>query len=51
MPRNFLSKDEIKVRVLNLKNDLFKRHCDDRSEDLAHEYLNRVLDIIEEYRN
>lgn len=50
MPRNPLTKEEIKVRVLKLKNELFYRNYDGRSKDLAHEYLNRVLDIVEEFR-
>jgi len=50
MPKNLLKKDEMRVRVLKLKNELFNRKCDDYSKNLAHEYLNRVLDIIEEYR-
>ena len=50
MPKNTLKKDEMRVRVLKLKNELFNRKYDDQSKNLAHEYLNRVLDIIEEYR-
>jgi len=50
MSKNSLKKDEMRIRVLKLKNDLFSRQYDDRSKNLAHEYLNRVLDIIEEYR-
>lgn len=50
MPRNQLTKDEIKCAVLKLKNQL---HNDtgfgyDR-KDLANKYLNAVLDKIDEY--
>lgn len=52
MPRNSLTKEELKVRVLSLKNDLYNDHVrhDIDMKGLAHKYLNRVLDIIEEYR-
>jgi len=52
MSKNSLKKDEMRIRVLKLKNELFSRQYDDDdySKNLAHEYLNRVLDIIEEYR-
>ena len=50
MPKNELDRDEFKVRVLKLKHELdHERHSEGISY-LAHKYLNRVLDIIEEYR-
>ena len=52
MPKNQINKDELKVRVLKLKDKLYKDHI--RSEmdmkGLANKYLNEVLDIIDEYR-
>ena len=52
MPKNELNKEELKVRIYKLKNKV-----DDESDnvwqgekDLAHKYLNRVLDILDEYR-
>ena len=52
MPRNPLDKDELKTRVHKLKHEI-----DNEPEtfwqgdkDLANKYLNRVLDIIDEYR-
>jgi hypothetical protein len=52
MPRNSLTKEEMKVRILGLKNDLYSEHVrhDIDMKGLAHKYLNRVLDIIDEYR-
>jgi hypothetical protein len=50
MPKNQLTKDEIKTRVLKLKNNLYHENFDYGSKEMAHKYLNRVLEIIEEYR-
>jgi len=53
MPRNQLSKDEIKVRVLKLKQKLYGDQVNQiitNPKVLAHKYLNEVLDIIDEYR-
>ena len=52
MPKNQLTKDEIKVRVLKLKNNLHNDHIRPEMDmkGLAHKYLNEVLDIIDEYR-
>ena len=53
MPRGHLTKDIIKTEVLKLKSDLDKEWMDKSGHDpkwLAHHYLNRVLDKIEEYR-
>jgi len=52
MPKNQLKKDELKIRVLKLKEDLHKEHIrhDMDMKGLAHKYLNSVLDIIDEYR-
>ena len=50
MPRNELTKDEIKCHVLKLKDELYHSGYSDGITFLAHEYLNKVLDKIEEYR-
>ena len=50
MPKNQLTKDEIKVRVLKLKERLYRDQPGWDSKGLAHKYLNEVLDIIDEYR-
>jgi len=52
MPKNQISKEELKVRVLNLKSQLYAEHImhDVDAKGLAHKYLNAVLDIIDEYR-
>lgn len=48
MPRGRLSKDEIKMEVLKLKTELYNLYHHDK--ELAHKYLNKVLDKIQEYR-
>ena len=50
MPKNQLTKDELKVRVLKLKDRLHKDQPTWDTKGLAHKYLNEVLDIIDEYR-
>lgn len=52
MPRNKITKDELKVRVLKLKNELYMEHIRPEMDmkGLAHRYLNKVLDILDEYR-
>jgi hypothetical protein len=49
--KNQLTKDEFKVRMLKLKNEL---HQDpnwySNPKDLAHKYLSKVIDILDEYR-
>jgi len=50
MPKNSLNRDEIKCRVLKLKNELYNESEPVMYKELAHKYLNRVLDILDEYR-
>jgi len=52
MPRNKITKEEIKIRVLELKHQLHIDHIRHEMDmkGLAHKYLNQVLDIIDEYR-
>ena len=51
MSKNSFNKDEFKVRVLKLKNEL---HHDPNwypnPKSLADKYLNKIIDIIDEYR-
>jgi hypothetical protein len=49
MSKNQITKDEIKVQVEKLKTELYNEQTPD-GKDLAHKYLNKVLDKIEEYR-
>jgi hypothetical protein len=49
MSKNQITKDEIKVQVEKLKTELYNERTYD-GKDLAHKYLNRVLDKISEYR-
>jgi len=50
MPRNELTKDELKIRVLNLRKQLDKEPYSEGIKFLAESYLNKTLDIIDEYR-
>lgn len=52
MPRGELTKDIIRCEVLKLKRDLDSEWMNKLGHDpkwLAHQYLNKVLDKIEEY--
>jgi CRISPR/Cas system CSM-associated protein Csm2 small subunit len=49
MSKNQITKEEIKVQVEKLKNELYNEQTYDGKE-LAHKYLNRVLDKISDYR-
>ena len=49
MSKNQITKEEIKVSVEKLKTELYNEQTYD-GKDLAHKYLNKVLDKIEEYR-
>ena len=46
MPRNQFEKEEFRLRVMKLKNKLDSEPYN----YLAHKYLNKVLDMIDEYR-
>lgn len=52
MPRNYLNIEEMKVRILKLKYqvDNETKNVWQGEKDLAHKYLNKVLDILDEYR-
>ena len=52
MPKNNLTKDEMKNRVLKLKHQLHIEHVrhDMDMKGLAHKYLDEVLHILDEYR-
>ena len=52
MPRNQLTKDQIKTDVLKIKQDLYVEHIrhDMDMKGLANRYLDKVLDKIDEYR-
>jgi hypothetical protein len=49
MPRNALTKQEMQLKVLKLKNDLYNEKCDYQAKQVAEKYLNEVLFIIEQY--
>ncbi len=52
MPKNQLNKEELKTRIYKLKNrvDQEPPNVWQGDKDLAHKYLNWVLDIVDEYR-
>ena len=53
MPRNELKRDEFLVRVLKLKDQLYNGtyyHKDGEWHEGAHHSLNKVLDMLDEYR-
>ena len=52
MSKNRLQRDEFRIRVMKLKWDVDQEPDTvwQGEKDLAHKYLNRVLDIIDEYR-
>tara|TARA_B100000927_G_scaffold139218_1_gene112353 strand:+ start:123 stop:284 length:162 start_codon:yes stop_codon:yes gene_type:complete len=52
MPRNQITIAEIKSRVEKIKNELYweENKYSEEARDLAHKYVNMVLDAINEYR-
>jgi len=50
MPRNQLDKEELKCYVLKLKHQVDSDEGYPGEKKIAHKYLNKVLDKIEEYR-
>ena len=55
MPRNMIvNKKELEVRILKMKNELYNGSWTGRNADYhdgAHHMLNRVLDMLGEYRD
>lgn len=50
MPRNQITKDEIKCYILKMKNELYNENYSEGMNFLADKYLNKILNKIEEYR-
>ncbi len=52
MSKNQVKKEELKVKVLKLKDEVYNEPDTvwQKEKDLAHKYLNKMLDILEEYR-
>lgn len=50
MPRGSITKYEIEAHLYKLKNELQKRATMCESKGLADEYLNKVLDKLQEFR-
>lgn len=53
MPRNMMNKDEMEVRILRLKNELYDGSWSAKNlewHDGAHAMLDKALNMIQEYR-
>jgi len=52
MPKNKLEKEEFKIKVLKLKNQIENegKNVWQGDKNLANKYLNKVLDLLDEYR-
>ena len=50
MPRGQLTKEELKVYILKLKSQVDSDEGYPGEKEIAHKYLNKVLDKINEYR-
>lgn len=52
MSKNQVKKEELKVKVLKLKDEVYNepKTVWQKEKDLVHKYLNKMLDILEEYR-
>ena len=50
MPRGQLTKDQIKCDVLKIKRELNNEIDSYEAKLLAHKYLDKVLEKVEEYR-
>ena len=50
MSKNQITKDELKVRVLKLKNTLYNDQLSTDTKEIVNKYLNEVINIIDEYR-
>ena len=53
MPRNSMTRQEIEARIYKLKTALYNGEHHEKSgewHDGAHDSLNKVLDILQEYR-
>lgn len=54
MPRSRMTKIDVEARVLKLKNEIYDNSyngCSNEWSTGAHYTLNRVLDILQEFRN
>jgi len=54
MPRNNVKKQELEVRLLKMKNELYNGSWSAKGtqwHDGAHTMLNRMLEMLQEYRD
>jgi hypothetical protein len=50
MPRGQLTKDQLKVLILQQKNKLNYEHCSEEQKSFANKHFNQLLDRLEEFR-
>ena len=50
MPRGQLTKEHLKVLILEQKNKLQNEQCDENSKLLAHKHFNQLIDRLDEFR-
>jgi hypothetical protein len=50
MPRNQITKNDLKCHIMKLKCQVDQDEGYPGEKEIAHKYLNKVLDKIEEYR-
>jgi hypothetical protein len=50
MSKNQITKDELKVRMLKLKEKLYNDQLSIDTKEIINKYLNEVINIIDEYR-
>ena len=50
MPRGYMTKEELKCHILKLKSQVDSDEGYPGEKAIAHKYLNKVLDKINEYR-
>ncbi len=50
MPRGQLTKDQLKVLILQQKNKLNYEHCSEECKSFANKHFNQILDRLEEFR-
>lgn len=50
MPRGQLTKEHLKMLILQQKNKLESENCDQKSKELAHKHFNKLIDKLQEFR-
>ena len=50
MPRGQITRYEIQSKLFQIKDQLKEEHCPSEYKFLADQYLNKVLDYVEQFR-